>query len=182
MWSTYPLVRAEETGATRWGNRGKQILGENLVSCPLDVPGVCFVPVCVRMGVCVHMCMYVRVYHAFTCVLCACMVCAVCICVNVNVHEYVHTCMLRVRGDRVTPGHSSAGSDPGAGAAPGRRVTLPAGFQGSRVSRARPSRQSLGLRVKRGARSEIVNHCFLAGCLPLLIQVAITHSEYLATN
>lgn len=142
--------------------------------------------VCARLSICVCVCimlLHVCCVHGCECpYMCACMVCAVCICVNVNVHEYVHTCMLRVRGDRVTPGHSSVGRDPGAGAAPGRRVTLPAGFQGSCVSRARPSRQSLGLRVKRGARSEIVNHCFLAGCLPLLIQVAITHSEYLATN
>lgn len=36
-----------------------------------------------------------------------------------------------------------------------------------------------GFRVK---LSEIVNHCFPADCLPLLIQVAISHSEYLSTN
>lgn len=49
-------------------------------------------------------------------------------------------------------------------------------------SSASHHKQSLELRVKRGEFSDTVNHCFLAGCLPLLIQVAITHSEYLATN
>lgn len=43
---------------------------------------------------------------------------------------------------------------------------------------ARPQQSRAGWREL----SEIVNHCFLAGCLPSLIQVAITHSEYLATN
>lgn len=56
------------------------------------------------------------------------------------------------------------------------------------VSRSRvspvpaPPQWSLEVRVREGQLADTVNHCFLASCSPLLIQVAMTHSECLATD
>lgn len=100
-----------------------------------------------------------------------------------SVHVCVSTRALCAGGDRGDPQPQECLNCPRRRESPRLPCPHSAGCQRETcVPRARPSPPSLGLRVQSGKLSEIVNHRFLAGCSPLLIQVAITHSEYLATN
>lgn len=152
-----PLGQSRET----WGNHpGATNAPQNLVcfrcvvcACVYGVRDVCACVVCVVSGV--HVRAPCTVYISCTCI---------CMCVHVC-HECARVSCMCVFGEG--DGDSATG---------GFELTPEQGHLWGRGGQS--SQQSPGLRKL----SEIGNHCFLAGCLPSLIQVAITRSEYLAPN